>query len=214
MLALFALQRPATTIFGSAALQCWAQYTGLVLIVVGVAIRLAVIGFVQVPRDGDNKRAHAEALFTDGMFAISRNPLYVGNVTIYAGVFLMHGAPLIVLCGIGLFWLIYEAIIANEERFLRARFGDAYRIYCAAVPRWLPRRLSLNAVRAGMQFDLIGAIKTEYNVMGQAILIVALAMWYEARTAIPPLPSGVLMLGLVLLVALIKRAKLNDRRGP
>lgn len=211
VLLLYASARPATTLFGSAWLECAADYAGYALIVLGLLIRLSVIGFIYVPRDGDNKTAHADALFTGGMFALSRNPLYVGNMCLYAGVFLMHAALPVLIGGIVLFWIIYQAIIANEERFLRGKFGAAYADYCATVPRWLSLRMPLRKVRENMRFDAAQAIKTEYNVISQAILIVALAIWYEAATSWPPLISWLMLVGLVGFVALMKWIKAKDR---
>ena len=208
---LYASMRPAVTIFGSAWLEGAADVLGLVLIVLGLLIRMSVIGYIYVPRDGDNKTAHANELFTGGMFALSRNPLYVGNLCLYTGVFLLHGALFVLIGGVALFWLIYQAIIANEERFLRGKFGTDYAAYCARVPRWLSTRLPFAEVRKNMRFDAGQAIKTEYNVISQAILIVALSVWYEAATSWPPLVSWVLLAGLVGFVALMKWIKANDR---
>src|SRR3546814_20757943 len=68
-------------------------------------------------------------LVTGGIFGVCRNPLYLGNMLIYAGVFLMHGHPLVVALGIISYFLIYQSIIAAEEFFLRGKFGQAYADY-------------------------------------------------------------------------------------
>ena len=36
------------------------------------------------------------------------------------------------------FLLSYRAVILSEERFLKDKFGDSFRSYCATVPRFLP----------------------------------------------------------------------------
>jgi protein-S-isoprenylcysteine O-methyltransferase Ste14 len=73
-----------------------------------------------------------------GPFAIVRNPLYLGNIALWAGfaltAHLVWLAPVIVI----LLGLEYHAIVRWEERLLEARLGDAYREYASRVARWLP----------------------------------------------------------------------------
>jgi protein-S-isoprenylcysteine O-methyltransferase Ste14 len=72
------------------------------------------------------------ALVTDGAFRFSRNPLYLAATGLYVGVALLVDAlwPLVLL-------IPMLAVVAREERYLEAKFGDAYRAYKARVRRWL-----------------------------------------------------------------------------
>ena len=70
------------------------------------------------------------------MFGVCRNPLYVGNMLVYSGLFLFHGNPLVVVVGCLVFAFIYQSIIYAEEEFLADKFGQGYRDYCRNVPRW------------------------------------------------------------------------------
>jgi len=78
-------------------------------------------------------------LVAAGPFAYVRNPLYVGNLALWAGFALT--ARLVWLAPIVLVLLggAYHAIVRWEEELLEARLGDAYRGYAARVPRWVPR---------------------------------------------------------------------------
>jgi protein-S-isoprenylcysteine O-methyltransferase Ste14 len=79
-------------------------------------------------------------LVTTGVFAISRDPLYLGGAGILAGIALMLNLPwVLVLLPLSLVACRY-LLIAPEERYLAARFGADYRRYAASVPRWLGRR--------------------------------------------------------------------------
>jgi protein-S-isoprenylcysteine O-methyltransferase Ste14 len=71
-----------------------------------------------------------------GIYRFSRNPMYVGFnlLTIAAMVYSLH--PVILAIGIYSIF-VYHLIIRGEERFLQARFGDAYRAYCAKVRRYI-----------------------------------------------------------------------------
>jgi protein-S-isoprenylcysteine O-methyltransferase Ste14 len=75
-------------------------------------------------------------LVTDGVFALSRNPAYVGATSIYIGIAMYaRSLPAYTLLPIVLA-LLDRLVVAREERYLEQRFGEAYRAYRAAVPRW------------------------------------------------------------------------------
>ena len=80
-------------------------------------------------------------LFIDGPFGYVRNPLYVGNMTIYVGVGIMANAlmPYLAILAFGFFLLQYTLIVAKEEEYLHATFGDEYERYMQAVHRFMPR---------------------------------------------------------------------------
>jgi len=90
----------------------------------------------------------ASVLVTSGANAVSRNPMYVGM----AGLLLAHAVwrgswtALLPLAGFVVF--LDRVQIRAEEEALLEKFGDAYRAYQAATPRWLDRR-SLHVVRRG-----------------------------------------------------------------
>src|SRR5262249_58668392 len=77
------------------------------------------------------------ALVTDGIYARSRNPIYVALVLLFAAIAVLANSA-----WLGLLLLLYVAVlrvgvIAREEGYLQRKFGDAYRAYRARVRRWL-----------------------------------------------------------------------------
>ena len=76
-------------------------------------------------------------LVTDGLFAHSRNPMYLSMLL------LVLGAALIVGDGVGLFMPLVFFLAANhwyipfEESAAEQAFGDPYRQYRARVRRWI-----------------------------------------------------------------------------
>jgi len=78
-----------------------------------------------------------KTLVTHGPYAITRNPMYVGMVTITLGVALLVGAPLLFAAPVLLFLLDNFIIIPFEEAKMERQFGDAYRAYKTSVRRWI-----------------------------------------------------------------------------
>lgn len=84
-----------------------------------------------------NPYGGASALCTRGPFRFSRNPIYLGDWSLLAGVSLLLGTfwPFLF---VPLIWIMLRfGVIRYEEAHLEAKFGDAYRDYKARVRRWL-----------------------------------------------------------------------------
>jgi protein-S-isoprenylcysteine O-methyltransferase Ste14 len=77
------------------------------------------------------------ALVVRGPYRFTRNPMYLGLATLYAGVALIVDSlwPLLVLPVVLV--VIRWLVIAREEAYLERKFGDAYRAYTTRVRRWL-----------------------------------------------------------------------------
>jgi protein-S-isoprenylcysteine O-methyltransferase Ste14 len=110
--------------------------SGLALTAAGELIRLWSVRHI-----GTVSRTRSERLgplVTTGPFALTRNPLYIGNIALWTGFTLVARllwlAPIVIV----LLAAEYHAIVRWEERLLASRLGDAYRAYVARVPRWLP----------------------------------------------------------------------------
>ncbi|MBI2845628.1 MAG: isoprenylcysteine carboxylmethyltransferase family protein [Chloroflexi bacterium] len=74
-----------------------------------------------------------------GPYLYVRNPMMLGGLTGITGAALYLSSPAILLTAIGLFIAVNIFILLWEEPDLERRFGEAYRQYKAAVPRWIPR---------------------------------------------------------------------------
>jgi len=149
--------------------------SGLILCVAGEALRAWVLGQVPDGTSGQNEKLIATELNTSGPYALTRNPLYLGNLGITIGLCLIaHDVWL--LCVVALLFAVqYWAVIAAEEQFLRERFGGAYDAWCARVPRFWPRLAALGPARA---WDFRRALRKEHNPIAAwvalALVLVAL----------------------------------------
>ena len=120
-----------------------ATIVGFLLVLVGEIIRLN--GVHHAGGATRTRKVGAPALCTSGPFGYVRNPLYLGNIIIYAGVVFMAGGPFMwELLGItgAFFFLQYGLIISLEEEILSGKFGDKYRLYLTTVTRFIPRTTS------------------------------------------------------------------------
>ncbi|WP_432477170.1 methyltransferase family protein [Nocardioides sp. GXQ0305] len=76
-------------------------------------------------------------LMVRGPFRVSRNPLYVGLLALYAGVALLVGSVgALVLLPVA-WWLLHWGAVLPEERYLHERLGEEYDLYRRQVRRWL-----------------------------------------------------------------------------
>lgn len=77
------------------------------------------------------------ALATDGVYRFSRNPIYLGFTAIYLGFATAMDSPIALGLILPCLIVIDRFVIAREERYLDAKFGQAWRDYRARVRRWL-----------------------------------------------------------------------------
>jgi protein-S-isoprenylcysteine O-methyltransferase Ste14 len=78
-----------------------------------------------------------DALITGGLYRLSRNPIYLADALILAGLCLRWGAwPSLVLVPV-FTAIITRRFIRPEEARLRAAFGAGYDSYRAQVRRWI-----------------------------------------------------------------------------
>ena len=184
---------------------------GFAVAAAGQAIRIGTIGLKYIIRGGRGRRVYADDLVTEGIFAHCRNPLYVGNILIVAGLGLMSNSLLFNLIATPLFVFMYVAIVSAEEAFLRGKFGAAYDAYARDVNRWLPRLAGLGETFASMQFNwrqvLIREYTTTYIWLSAAVLLVMknLAAVPDDRLFQDHWGWGVALLAVLLLAYVVVR---------
>jgi len=76
------------------------------------------------------------AIVSTGIYRYTRNPMYLGMALVYAALSLFADS-LIALAGLLVVLAIMQyGVIAREERYLEAKFGQSYREYKGRVGRW------------------------------------------------------------------------------
>jgi protein-S-isoprenylcysteine O-methyltransferase Ste14 len=122
----------------------WTSSPGDAMRGVGVAIMAVGAGFdvsamLTMARRRANILPHraATALVTSGPFALSRNPIYLGNALMLAGAAPTFGNPWFLALVPVAVLLVTTLAIRREEHHLAARFGPAWTTYAARTPRWI-----------------------------------------------------------------------------
>lgn len=76
-----------------------------------------------------------------GLFRFVRNPMYLGVLTILVAEAVYFRSWLILGYALALWLAFHILLIVFEEPQLLRRFGESYRRYLSATPRWFPRVL-------------------------------------------------------------------------
>lgn len=136
--------------------------TAALFILAGEVFRMlgvAAAGTVTRRRSRDVQR-----LVTYGIFSWMRNPLYVGNLLIWAGFVIGSGVLWFLPVAIILFAIEYTLIVRYEEGVLESIFGAEYLAYKQRTPRWFPRP---PRERSSGQHDYGEALRSEVSTFAQ-----------------------------------------------
>ncbi len=110
---------------------------GVVLAALGLAFGAAAMISFRRARTSPIPVKPTTAIVAAGPYRLTRNPMYVGLALLYLGLTLWVDSPWpLLFLPIALF-TIHRFVIAREERYLEAKFGEEYRGYKARVRRWL-----------------------------------------------------------------------------
>jgi len=158
---------------------------GAILALVGEYIRLN--GVRAAGGRTRTRNVGAKELCTWGIFAHTRNPLYIGNALIYIGmVFFADGRWLLPLMLLVFVYILFQygLIISLEEETLTNIFGAEYAKYKANVPRLWPR---LKPWNSGVQPKFLSnrkLLRTERSTLSVFVifaLAVILKEWLNVR---------------------------------
>ena len=79
----------------------------------------------------------ASVVVDEGVFGLTRNPMYVGMTLIQTGIGVALANPWILLLLPPTLWILRREVIEKEEAYLTRRFGESYTSYQRSVRRWL-----------------------------------------------------------------------------
>ena len=146
---------------------------GALLVAIAALLRTWGTSYLQadVMRDSE---VHTERLVADGPYRYVRNPLYLGNIFMAAGVGLMASRLGFLILFFGMTIFVLRLLLREEAELLRDQ-GESYRRYCDAVPRLLPS-LSPRVPPAGHAPHWGQGVRTELMYWLIAVAIAAFAV--------------------------------------
>ncbi len=86
---------------------------------------------------GPGMKTMPERLVTDGPYAYTRNPMYLGHLIFLTGLALTLRSDLAAVIAVAS-TIFFHLRVRKDEKRLREYFGQPYREYCSRVRRWLP----------------------------------------------------------------------------
>jgi protein-S-isoprenylcysteine O-methyltransferase Ste14 len=115
----------------------WAGFVGTVGIATGLILMVMAVTEMRKSRTTVIPHLNASALVTSGIFAQSRNPIYLGDVLVLIGLILRWDAVLALACVPVFIGILTKRFIEPEEARLRQGFGSKFSEYCQHVRRWV-----------------------------------------------------------------------------
>jgi len=119
------------------------EFFGRYYLSAGLIILAVLIGFISLGQFFRTKTTvdptkpnKASALVTSGIFAFSRNPMYLSMLLLLLAFGLRLGNAFNVLIAAGFVSYMNRFQIAPEEKALTKLFGKEFLLYCKNVRRW------------------------------------------------------------------------------
>ena len=110
---------------------------GIVVLLAGLTLIVSPAFVFSARRTAIKPFDESTVLIQDGLYAYSRNPIYVGMTTMVLGVALLLGTVKVFVTPILLALVLRLLFIRVEEKMLEDTFGQVYLTYKSRVRRWL-----------------------------------------------------------------------------
>ncbi|HJQ92866.1 MAG TPA: isoprenylcysteine carboxylmethyltransferase family protein, partial [Candidatus Thermoplasmatota archaeon] len=112
---------------------------GAALVAVGAGLFVVALREQARHRTDPNPWAETSALVTTGPYSWSRNPIYLADLVLQAGIGLAAGWWWALVLLPATWACLRFLVVRREERFLAVRFGTPYLEYRRRTRRWLGR---------------------------------------------------------------------------
>ncbi|MFM7336271.1 MAG: methyltransferase family protein [Tabrizicola sp.] len=113
---------------------------GKLLVLIAALLMAAAVAQMALARTTVIPRRDPSALVTAGVFAWSRNPIYLADAILLTGAILWLDAILALPLLFSFVWLIQSRFIRDEEARLTIAFGPEFDLWAARTRRWFGRR--------------------------------------------------------------------------
>jgi len=110
---------------------------GLIGLIVSLIFFFLGFNLFKSYKENPTPTSDTNRLIKTGIFAYTRNPIYLALVLFQFSMFLVFENVMYILSSLGLFIWLNNYVIKEEENYLKNKFGDEFDRYCGAVKKWL-----------------------------------------------------------------------------
>ena len=113
------------------------SYSGILLILAGLSLGAWALILFEKKKTTHKPHEKPSALVTQGIFKMSRNPIYLGMFLILLGCAILLGTLTSFLAPIIFIFAISKYFVEKEEIILEKTFGIHYKRYKKSTRRWI-----------------------------------------------------------------------------
>ena len=110
---------------------------GILGLIGSVFIFIAGFSLFESYKEDPRPTSSSKSLIKTGIYAYTRNPIYLSFVLFFLSMFLVFENVMYFLSALGLAMWLHHWVIKNEEDYLLDQFPDEFGKYKSAVNRWL-----------------------------------------------------------------------------
>ncbi|WP_035259394.1 methyltransferase family protein [Actibacterium mucosum] len=115
----------------------WMLILGVALMVAAFALAISGVRAFKAGETNVDPRQPALNLVEAGPYRFTRNPMYLGMVTLQFGLALTFSLDWAIPAGLILWSVLHWGVVLREEAYLSAKFGQPYNDYLTRTRRWL-----------------------------------------------------------------------------
>jgi len=112
-------------------------WSGIPLMLSAIPTVLFAVRALKRVRTAIDVRKPTTTIVTNGIFRVSRNPMYVALTLLYLGIGFWVNSLWIVLFVVPVIIFMNQGVIKREEKYLERKFGNEYLQYKSKVRRWI-----------------------------------------------------------------------------
>jgi protein-S-isoprenylcysteine O-methyltransferase Ste14 len=113
------------------------RYIGLAMAFMGILLGIGAFIEFQKAQTTLDPHGSTKQLVTSGVYRFTRNPIYLGFLSIVIGAPLYFGLYWGIILAPVYIFLMNHLVIQHEEAYLEKKFGTTYTNYTSRVRRWL-----------------------------------------------------------------------------
>ncbi len=110
---------------------------GVLALICAALIAISAFRVMNRARTAIHPSHPTTAIVSDGVFSLSRNPIYLSITLLYIGITLLFSALWALLLLLPLLVIVQIGVVKREEIYLERKFGDEYLRYKTRVRRWV-----------------------------------------------------------------------------